>query len=574
MSAEGRLVDPDGPAGKSHGLPTTTGRRSLSLAGHRSPSPGRAAPNGPTFPDAKCFDDHVVQFMRDNGVPGATVSVAYDGRLVYKQGYGNASQASSSHSYTQVGGVGWCTDARGNEGTARYFVSTRTAAVDDVEAACDRDPSCVAIAYNHLGSGSVLYSNGRKCTTACHASAWIDDPTLIVGSSGVAGYSCFVKSSTPTQRPARLALPTTPFRWASVSKPVTAWALMALVDRGLVGLDDKVFECAGPLPATAPLAHVVYDRATCSPRFTIGDPRALDITVRHLLQHTGGWDRGLHGDSMFMSADAEAALGLAAGSSTCEDILSWELGRPTLQHAPGSTYSYSNLGYCALGLIIAKVWGDAQGSSSMAYGDAVRALLLDPAGVTPEEMYLGADQPTSSEAIGDCEPECGADGAWPGGFDAGQMARMDAHGGWVASSEALMKLVLATTEPHCAQPDCLLSTASQAAIMADPGLTPGPTPWWYGLGFAVNTHGNSWHAGSMPGTNALLVRTSGKFAWSIALNTRDLSGHIDPLMWDAVGCVEAATWQVCCSAAPSPPPPPQAPPRRAWVTFKADLGFL
>src|SRR3954454_10256418 len=58
------------------------------------------------------------------------------------------------------------------------------------------------------------------------------------------------------------------FRIASLSKAFTALAVMQLVDAGLLHLDDPVQQ------------HL--------PEFQMEDPRAEQITVRELLDHTSG----------------------------------------------------------------------------------------------------------------------------------------------------------------------------------------------------------------------------------------------------------------------------------------------
>src|SRR3712207_2371790 len=67
----------------------------------------------------------------------------------------------------------------------------------------------------------------------------------------------------------RAVTPHTPFVLASVSKPITALAVMQLVEAGKVELD-------------APVQHYL-------PAFRLADPAAsAQITVRHLFQHTSG----------------------------------------------------------------------------------------------------------------------------------------------------------------------------------------------------------------------------------------------------------------------------------------------
>jgi CubicO group peptidase (beta-lactamase class C family) len=67
----------------------------------------------------------------------------------------------------------------------------------------------------------------------------------------------------------RAVTPQTPFVLASVSKPITALAVMQLVEAGKLELD-------------APVQRYL-------PEFRVGDPIASrQITIRHLLQHTSG----------------------------------------------------------------------------------------------------------------------------------------------------------------------------------------------------------------------------------------------------------------------------------------------
>lgn len=131
-------------------------------------------------------------------------------------------------------------------------------------------------------------------------------------------------------RDVRSAVPVdedTRFRIGSVSKPITALAILRLREQGKLVLDAPA---ASYLPILGSLV-----------------PRTLDsppITVRHLLTMTSGlpYDDQWGAVSYGMS-DAELEAYLARGI--------------TLAGAPGERYRYSNLGYALLGKIVAAVSG-------------------------------------------------------------------------------------------------------------------------------------------------------------------------------------------------------------------------
>src|SRR5262245_39249302 len=92
--------------------------------------------------------------------------------------------------------------------------------------------------------------------------------------------------------------PDTRFRLASVSKPTTGVAVLRLAQEGRLSLDERAFERLPVEPHLAPGARP--------------DPRWQQITIRHLLNHTAGWDRDRSGDPMFMSVKIAQALGVPA----------------------------------------------------------------------------------------------------------------------------------------------------------------------------------------------------------------------------------------------------------------------
>ena len=120
--------------------------------------------------------------------------------------------------------------------------------------------------------------------------------------------------------------PTSLFRLASLSKTITAVAVLQLVQDGRVKLDDKVLPILG-------------DAGPRSDRIT--DARVHDITVRHLLQHSGGFDRDRSGDVVFLPGAADAAHRQGGPlPPDCPTILRDTLERK-LDFAPGERFARS-----------------------------------------------------------------------------------------------------------------------------------------------------------------------------------------------------------------------------------------
>ena len=316
------------------------------------------------------------------------------------------------------------------------------------------------------------------------------------------------------------------FRIASVSKPVTAAAVLKLVEEGRLSLDE---------PAFALLADL-----TPLPGATM-DPRLATITVRHLLEHAGGWDRDETFDPMFRPTEIAAAMGTPEPASA-EAIIRYMMGEP-LSFDPGTRYAYSNFGYAVLGRIIERITGGS-------YEAFVREAVLAPAGAT--RMRLGrsllADRAPGEVryydpgTITSVFPDGGAVPFPYGGFN---IEAMDAHGGWIASTVDLLRFV--TAVDLLASPPDVLAPASIGLMTAKPA-----SPLWdgspihYGLGWLVRpVEGNWWHGGSLPGTATIMVRTGNGVAWVALFNAHPMKpdatieAELDDAMWDAVNGVTA-----------------------------------
>lgn len=120
--------------------------------------------------------------------------------------------------------------------------------------------------------------------------------------------------------------PQTRMRYASVTKVWTSDAILQLINQGKLSLDTRILDILDGIP-------------------TPKDPRWRAITVGHLLTHRGGFDRqSIFSPDMFTHGQPPA----------CPNHLDKLVEQP-LRFDPGSKTAYSNLGYCLLGEVVAKL---------------------------------------------------------------------------------------------------------------------------------------------------------------------------------------------------------------------------
>jgi serine-type D-Ala-D-Ala carboxypeptidase/endopeptidase len=142
----------------------------------------------------------------------------------------------------------------------------------------------------------------------------------------------------------RRTTPATAFRIASMTKSITALAILSLRDQGRLALD-------------APLTQYV-------PQFAAVTPATRDspaVTVRHLLSHVAGFvTDDPWGDRVLGMTPAALDALMATGK--------------LFARAPGLAFKYSNLGYALLGRVLTNVGGEP-------YQAFVRRTILRPLGM-------------------------------------------------------------------------------------------------------------------------------------------------------------------------------------------------
>ncbi len=190
------------------------------------------------------------------------------------------------------------------------------------------------------------------------------------------------------------------FRIGSITKVITAMAILRLRDEGRLDLDrpagvwvPEIDQVEPPTPDTPP------------------------ITIRHLITHTAG---------------LPAATGFEFGSRSDGGVSESEvldvLPGLRLRAVPGTENHYANLGYAVLSVIVAKV-------SGMRYRDYVSTYILGPMGMG-DARWDRSDIPEVQRTVGHIGPR--------GSFKPGPdwvMGASEGMGGLYASLDDMVRFV-------------------------------------------------------------------------------------------------------------------------------------
>jgi CubicO group peptidase (beta-lactamase class C family) len=143
------------------------------------------------------------------------------------------------------------------------------------------------------------------------------------------------------------ARPETIFQSGSVGKQFTATAVMMLVESGKIGLEDPITKYFPEAPSSW-----------------------KQVTVRELLSHTAGF--------------TDYPKGFDEQKNYTEAELLKIVEAIPLAYPPGTSWSYSNLGYLTLGILIQKVTGEF-------YGDFLQQRIFRPLQMSTTRIISEAD---------------------------------------------------------------------------------------------------------------------------------------------------------------------------------------
>lgn len=325
------------------------------------------------------------------------------------------------------------------------------------------------------------------------------------------------------------------FRIASISKSFTAIATLKLCQEGKLNLDQKAFD-------------LLKDLKPCT-RGSV-DPRIRQITVRHLLNMTAGWDRRRSGDPIFPPAIGAVSNWSNSMRPESKSLIRYELVQ-RLDFKPGDGYAYGNFAYVVLGEVIERV-------SHQSYGKYVDKAVLEP--LELHHTRLGRTRQRLKGEVKYYGYWTGKSlypnqiGLVPDVYGAGFcLEAAQASIGWISSSIDLVRFITSVIGERPVDPP--LSAESFGTMLTIPlpaadyyaSEYPGE---FFTMGWEVDPKSAGRHVtfsrhGSLDGTMSFVMRRSDGTAWAVLFNRRpagflDIRSDANEMILHAV--TEHRTW--------------------------------
>lgn len=277
------------------------------------------------------------------------------------------------------------------------------------------------------------------------------------------------------------------FRLASMTKPVTAAAVLLCVQDGLMNLDDAVSKFL-------PSYNGMYVARRTEGGFKRGE-RARTITVRQLLTHTSGIGCGMTGDAQY--ADMKPREG--DDLSTATERYSCSL----LEFQPGSAQAYSPVMAMDVAARIVEI------VSGTSYGEFLRSRIFLPLGMSASYDFKNFSQQdrviTYSERDGVLFPEDSNHNfdTFPAGYTGGGAGLLCTLGDYCIFAEMLRK---------CHSGEAGLLSNAAARELAKPQLNAGMEGIYDFFNWGLGVRTVSIQTDFQP-------LTAGSFGWSGAYGT-------------------------------------------------------
>ncbi len=243
----------------------------------------------------------------------------------------------------------------------------------------------------------------------------------------------------------------TAFNIGSVTKQVTAAAVLQLQEQKKLSIDDKLYKYL--------------------PSF----PHAREITLRQLLNQVTGLQDYLTSKSALKQLSTPGGLSAVA---SCANV--------PLQFKPGTQWDYSNTNYYVLGKVVEKVSGQS-------YEAYVRQHIFARAGMTHSGFM--SDEPTLDDF---------AIGYWKGlNGDGSLQPAPEIQEGWAGGAGAIVSTIADMAAWDTALTSGKIVSPADYALMSTPPKLPGSARTTYGMGLGVDPvdgHRRIWHNGGSLGS--------------------------------------------------------------------------
>jgi CubicO group peptidase (beta-lactamase class C family) len=291
----------------------------------------------------------------------------------------------------------------------------------------------------------------------------------------------------------------TNFRLASFTKQFTAMAVMMLVHDGKLRYEQTLTEIFPDFP-----------------------PYGKNITVRNLLNHTGGLPD--YEDLMDAAEKVKGPLWSAEHQIQDHEVLALLKKETKGKFAPGTSWSYSNSGYVVLGLIVAKASGHS-------YGDFLHERIFAPLPMDHTIVYQNGKNEVTNRAFGHSK-----DGDTLKETDQSSTSATLGDGGIYSNLDDLAKW------DDALRNHTLLSAEEMAPALVPAKLANGKPTFWpveanddnlhpgkpvsYGFGWFLDPYWGvprMWHTGSTMGFRTVIERfTANNLTVIILCNRTDL----------------------------------------------------
>ena len=173
------------------------------------------------------------------------------------------------------------------------------------------------------------------------------------------------------------------FRIYSMSKPITAVALMMLVEEGLIGLDDPVHSHIPAWKNLGVYASGMPSLLSDAPPSFLTTPLLRPMKIVDLATHTSGLTYGFMMRTAVDAAYRQAKVTDRQTSGGLQGMID-QLAQIPLDFSPGTAWNYS-VSIDVMGYLVEKL-------SGMSFGEFLRTRLFEPLGMNDTAFHVPSDK--------------------------------------------------------------------------------------------------------------------------------------------------------------------------------------